>query len=117
MFSFKAVLAQIVTGLIDGAGGSINTLLVPVGEIWALTNIASSDRSSATTNQVVRVIHDGISIWVTETRRAIVAGELVPWRGHLYLDAADYVRVCFAGGLAGDTVEINLMGYRMTVEG
>jgi len=116
LFSFKSVLAISTVGVPSGANGYIATPAVGAGEIWVVTTIAGYDLTGALTSIRFITIHDAVIVHLREERRAIAASEVISWSGHTYLDAGDSVRAYFTGCLVGDTVVVDVSGYRMTVE-
>jgi len=116
LFTFKGVLASRNEGAISGAGGYIESGAVPAGEIWVLTNVVATDGTTATTAHTAYVMHDGATVYLYEARAAYAADVKSSWGGHAYLDVGDTVRVYFTGGLVADTVRVDILGHRMTVE-
>jgi len=116
LFSFKGVLVDYVWDIISGVDGYRESNVVPAGEVWVVTTICGSEVVRPTTAMLFGVNHDGGFYMAGIETRAIGTDEHVCWSGHMYLDAADYVRVYFIGGQAGDGTRVYVTGYRMTAE-
>ena len=116
LFSFKAVLAESLTWTISGNDGYLDSDVVTDGEIWVVTNIVVMDNTTATTHVIITIIHDGTECNVYAELRAFAAAERCVWTGLITLDPDDWVRARFIGGLAGDSITIDILGYRMTLE-
>lgn len=116
LFSFHDTLQVRVFGVISGAGGYVRTGLVPAGEIWVVTHVQGLDVTSAVTAiSADRLIAAAAYTFATETR-AIAAGERVAWLTEVYCREDDRVELWFTGALAGDTCELVVLGYVMTLE-
>ena len=116
LFSFKGVLCVARASGISGAGGYGDSDAVPAGEIWVVTTVSAGDSSSATTQHRFFNRHDGTDARFYTRVATIPAAEHSTWGGLTTLDEGDIVRAYFIGGLAGDTVRVELTGYRMTLE-
>lgn len=116
LFSFKGSLKQIETDTISGAGGYLDSDTPPAGEIWRIFNIGAVDITTATTDHRLRV-------FVAPTSHALLDDD-TGWGANarsyhqldVWLHPGEVIRVYFVGGLAGDTCQVNLLGYIMTLE-
>ena len=115
-FSIKGVLAVRSSGNPSGADGYLESPGVPAGEYWIVTTVAAMDNTTALTGIEIHNRHNAINYALREEVRAIAIGEYASWGGHTYLDVDDVIRVYYPGCLAGDTVYLQITGYRMTVE-
>lgn len=113
LFAFESVVATYKSGTVSGASGYLDTDAVDTGKVWMITNVAVKDYDNTLTKVLFQVVHDGVAIGFHNVVRAIAAAEYVPWGGHVYLDAGDYLRVHFGGALAGDSVIIEYTGVQM----
>lgn len=116
LFSIQSVLGNARAAVVSGAGGWVESGVCSAGVYWVVTTIAAMDQTTAITGVRINNMHNGFPYTLAETRRAIATWERVCWGGMTVLDSADVVRVEFLGSLAGDTCEIHLTGYIMTVE-
>jgi len=116
LFSIGSVRAVHGSGVISGAGGYIDSLATPANAYDVITTIAANDATSPCTEIAFANRHDGVNVWLHHEVRAFPAGIRSQWQGMTILDNADTIRAYFIGALAGDTVAIDITGYRMTVE-
>ncbi len=116
LFSFRDVLATGQAVAVSGADGYTASPAVPGDEIWVVTTVAARLWTRPTTAHTYWNHHDGVSRFFYHDTRAIGTAEWTFWGGHTYLDASDVIRVSFAGCLAGDSGEVVVTGYRMTLE-
>ena len=116
LFSFRGVLAVATFSNPSGDNGYIESPAVPAGQVWVMTAVTMVNGSRALTRVTFELRHDGVNYTFGAVTRAIAADEVVPWSGHVYLDAGDTFRGYMVGCQAGDTCGIRCVGYRMTAE-
>lgn len=116
LFSYQGALASFRAAVVSGAGGYIDSLPVPAGTIWKVTQVVARDQTSPITEiQWYAVIGGAVTAFGNDIR-AIAAGELVSVKCEVWLDATDTIRPYFTGSLAGDTCHVWLTGHEMTLE-
>jgi len=116
LFSFKGVLAKPRSAVVSDAGGYIDSDPCPAGEIWCVTNITAYDRTSPTTEHRFQLNHNGVRYGFGHEAAAFAAYDASYWGGQRWLDPDDTVRTYFIGSLLGDTCDVVLTGYIMTLE-
>jgi len=116
LFSFNGVLAASSSGAISGANGFVDSPAVPAGVIWVVTTISVVDVTTAPTQVYIMNRHNAVEYIIKHEVKAFVASEQCYWQGHTYLDQGDTIRAYFIGGLAGNTCNVFLTGYIMTLE-
>ena len=116
LVSISAGLWSLRTAVISGANGFVDSNPVGAGEYWKVTVICCFDSTTANTLHYWSVVHDGTPYWIGEERVAFAIAQRDNWRGEVWLDAEDFIRCNFVGGLAGDSCTVVLCGHRMTVE-
>ncbi len=113
IFGFESVVADVVVTTISGAGGYIQSTVVPTGKVWLITTVMAKDKTSATTRMLFTSLRSGVEYDFYHQKKAFAADEDMCWEGQLYLGAADRVRVYFVGGLAGDNCLVTITGVQM----
>jgi len=116
LFSFKGVLASNRVMALTANDGNAESNPVPAGEIWCVTDVAAVDNTTANTQRDYNLLHDGIGYLFAETRAALAAGQYSYQRTWKWLDPGDEIYVGFIGGLIGDSCQVALTGYIMTLE-
>ena len=114
LISYKGSVLAKRLAAISGVGGYLETAAVTAGEVWKVTNLMARDRTTSTTIHTYQVFRGATYYMIGEARGSFAALTPTFWRGEVWLDAGDTVRVFFTGGAAGDSCEIDLAGYRMT---
>jgi len=116
LHSFGARLGEVKTGIVSGAGGTFDSDTPPAGAIWVVTNISAVDVTTATTGHQYTLIKVGDDPTFYTEIAAFVAGAFSYYHHWLWMVPGDIVRILFVGSLAGDTCQIHLAGYTMTLE-
>ena len=116
LFSIEEVLAVNVDAVISGANGYITTGVVPAGRYWCVQNIEVRNATTGATDVRLQLRHDGVLTGFGGETRAIAAGERWYWQGEVWADVDDTLRAYWNGGLAGDSMQLRLTGYQMTIE-
>ena len=115
-FSIDKVIAFTTDAVISGAGGWIVSAAVPAGYYWVVTNVTTADRTTATTQHNLYVVHDAVNVRFAHETAAFGVGDYSQWRGHVFLDPLDSILAEYVGGLAADNCRIHVTGYQMTLE-
>lgn len=116
LFSFAAPLQSARAAALSGADGYVDSHPVTAGHVWHITRIVCTDYDSATTAHQHVPDHDGLGQLLGIETAAFAAGDHSYHDCDIWLDAADYVRVNFIGGLLGDNCTVRLFGFSMTQE-
>jgi len=116
LHSFAGVLGQSRNAVISGAGGYVDSQPCAAGQIWVVTGIVATDRTSATTRHEYHLFHN--AVLYPKAERVAAFAVLGPsfWDGWVWLDPSDVIRVYFTGALAGDSCDVHVTGYTMTLE-
>ena len=113
--SYLGMLAERTVATISGAGGYIVSGAVPAGEVWHVTIMQAADNTSASTRTRWILSHNAVLLVVGEEHSALPRYQAAFWYGDLWLEPGDVMRVYYEGALAGDSCEVVLLGYRMTL--
>ena len=116
LFSFRGVLANDRSAVVNAANGYVDSHACPAGEIWCVTNLRAFDQDNATTRHRYLLHHDGASYGFGETVADFAFSDPSYWHPFVWLDQGDTIRIYFQGALATNTCTIHLTGYRMTLE-
>lgn len=114
--NYAGVLADETAGAVSGAGGHLDTGVVPGNTHWRITAVTARDATSATTTIQLLLNHNGNFRVFNDDVRAIPANEHSEWNGEIYADTGDFIRAVFVGSLAGDTCVIDVFGHDITPE-
>jgi len=116
LFSYEAQYLESLAHNMPGAGNyNMDFGVVPVGELWVVTSIVGVNATAANTYTGLRVF-DGASNYSLRVRVPIGAYDGINWSGHVYMVNPQHVRIRFEGCGAGDTLEGDAVGYKMTLE-
>ena len=116
LFSFKEPLGVRRTSTISGPNGWGDSASPPAEQVWIVTAIAARDTTSPTTAHRYQFTGMPLTPDFFEQVQAFGIDALSTWGGHLYMVQGNTVRVTFTGGLANDSVRVELTGYIMTLE-
>lgn len=116
LFSIKNSLISRTTGNPTGAYFLLDSATPPANEIWVVTCITAADKTTATTRHTYDQYDGVLSASIYEEIRAFGIDDKSVWGGHVYLDPDDVIRIYFTGAQLTDTCQIDLAGYRMTLE-
>jgi len=116
VFSYKGSLHRVVSGIISGADGFFDSGTPPAGEIYAVTNVAMLDQTSPTTHHFFDLRSAAAGFRFHHNEAAFAAFVWSYYHGEIWLDPGDVIRCSFLGSNAGDTCNVALTGYRMTLE-
>lgn len=116
LFSLKDKLNIRVDFPSTGADPEIlNTGAVPGGEWWIVTHAMIVNASGASTVCYIASI-TGATIYALNEVSAMTAHNAVVWNGWIVLEDDDLIRARFGGTAGGDSLSLNVHGFRMTVE-
>jgi len=116
LFSYTAPMRQLYAGAPSGADGYVQTILVPGGIIWHVTNITVRDGTTALT-AIEYVARYGVADYTVEYDPAgIAAATWARCQCDLWLEEDDRIRVYCTGCLAADAMLLHVLGYTMTKE-
>lgn len=116
LFSYREKLQLRDSDNPSGANGYLELGPVPAGEIWVVTLSGGRDNTRALTS-ISWAVRTGVAVVVYGgLTRAIAANEYVFWLGNIFLEENDHIRAYYIGSAAGDTVELTVFGYIMTLE-
>ncbi len=101
---------------IDGADGKIPSHTPDSADVWVVTNAWAKNSTSPTTGLLFRMLRGGVWSYCFEERRAIAAGEWVGGPIPLIMFHLDKLYAYFPGGQVNDSCELDLTGYKMTLE-
>lgn len=116
LFCIGSVRGERKTAVISGADGFIDSYDCPASAYDVITTIVAQDMTSAVTEIVFALRHDGVNVFIHNEVKAFAIAERSCWSGQTIMDDGDTIRVYCLGGLAGDTIALSLTGYRMTIE-
>ncbi len=116
LFSFNNMLVVTNTAVISGAGGCVDSVTPPAGQIWAVTNALAVDGTTPTTEQQYFIRIGGANELLQYATAAFAAGRYSVYKGRFWLVPGTVLRVYFIGGLVGDTCAVRLIGHSMTIE-
>lgn len=112
--SYKESLVSTVTGAVSGAGGYLDSPAPAAGLVWKVTNVHTTDVTSATAAHTYMVQRGAASYRFWAEVSALAAGARSFYRGEVWLEPADTIRVIYAGSKAADSCMIDLTGVVMT---
>lgn len=113
-FTYKGGLRKRYWAVVSGAGGYIESVAVPAGEVWMVQSIAVYDYDSATSG-VRFIVYSGEAAYTLyQTLEAAGAGVRTYLNQEVLVATGDKVRVQFDGSLATDTCSLQFLGYVMT---
>lgn len=116
LLSYKAPLADSRGTVVSEAGGFVDSDTPTDGDVWIVTNIVAYNVNSATTRHGYMDRRGGGDVYFYDQVQTFAAWDFSHWRGHLYLEHDDVVRVTFTGALATDSAYVELTGYIMSKE-
>ena len=116
LFSYKEPLFDYREAVVSSADGYLDSNSPGAGLIWKVTNIRSTDNTTATTDHRHHARHAGTSYPFHGVLAPLAVGQGAFYHGELWLEAGDFIRVHFIGSAAADTCRIDLTGYVMTKE-
>ena len=88
--------------------------LVPVGEVWVVTNLLLLNVGSATV-ATQGELYDGTTGFIVHRVSAPASGAIIEWQGQVYLKAGDRMRATFYSCSLGDNLRATFLGYKMKV--
>jgi len=103
--------------VITGAGAGSHTIdgaAVASGEIWIITAMEAHDAVSAVPSIFLGANAGGVSYWIAAAG-ATGAGIGFSWSGTMVLEAGQKPRCVITGVTAGDSLEFNYSGYKMSI--
>lgn len=115
VFTLKGPLADSVNAELSGDDGWIASTPVGAGDYWIVTNIEARNGDTALTSIRLQHRHGVVLYGFGGETRAIAIGERWYWNHWLCADPEDQVRAYMYGGLAGDSCQLRLTGYIMTL--
>lgn len=116
LFSFASMLTDGVTDDLHDDPPFIQSNPVLAGTIWVPTAIKVVNRDRVTTGYVLGLLHNDTNRWFAGETKDIPAGQRSFWAGHVFLDPGDRIRFYPTGGILGDTCNISLHGFIMSLE-
>lgn len=116
LFSYAQALHDRVSQNPSGDSGYVQSSAVPSGEVWHVTNIAVTDTTTAVTRVLAGQFAASVDYRIDAETLALAAGDWWTRRTDLWLDVGDRIRFTLTGCLAGDTVTVDILGLRMTLE-
>jgi len=115
LFGYYDRYAVRVTNTNASAGTNyVDTNPVPSGYIYVIQSVRGVDANSAIDRIGLAAVKDTIYGPLIEKRSPII-NESVIWTGQIVLKEGDIIRGSFYGCTAGDTLVLDVWGYKMKI--
>jgi len=113
-YNIQAGLFQKVTASAGAGNNWLTTTAVPAGEIHHITQMVSENATSTSSAIWSGTLIGGTTVYFEELG-STAAGILVVWKGDIWLEEGDQMRVLFGGCTASDALSVTVWGHKMGV--
>ncbi len=116
LFSFKGRLAVGTLSVVSGADGYVDSASPLDGEVWVVTTAAAHLQNRGASRIQMSNQRGADYVGFFDETRAFAAFERAVWQGMTILEHEDIIRAYLTGALVADEGNVDLTGYKMTVE-
>ncbi|KKL99831.1 hypothetical protein LCGC14_1810480 [marine sediment metagenome] len=116
LLGFSDTATESVSRDTIAANETIDSTVVPAGEIWVIATMALRNNSSGLTSAGLYFNIDGNYLIVKQELAALAQFEWFIWVGMVVLAEGDSVAWSYTGTTIGDAMQLNFIGYKIDID-